>query len=86
MRTESANSPIRALKTSAAAKYLGMSASWLRKQRLRGKDDPGIPGPAFIRLPSGSCVYEITELDRWLDALAGRAIAGQAAEQCNQAA
>jgi hypothetical protein len=58
--------PIRALKTSAAARYLGLSASWLRKQRMRGSEDPGQPGPQFIRL-QGTCLYEIDELDRWLD-------------------
>jgi len=60
------NTPVRALKTSAAARYIGLSASWLRKQRLRGPDDPRQPGPPFIRL-AGTCLYEISDLDAWLD-------------------
>jgi hypothetical protein len=58
--------PVRCLKTADAARYLGLSASWLRKQRLRAPHDPGRPGPSFIRT-SGHCLYEIAELDRWLD-------------------
>jgi hypothetical protein len=58
--------PIRALKTSDAARYLGLSASWLRKQRARGPDDPGQPGPKFIRL-EGACLYEVVDLDAWLE-------------------
>jgi hypothetical protein len=60
-------SPRRALRTLDAARYLGISASWLRKKRLRGTDDPGDPGPGYIRLSPLVIVYEIAELDRWLD-------------------
>lgn len=58
--------PVRCLKTVDAARYLGLSPSWLRKQRMRGPDDPGPAGPRFIRT-AGHCLYEITALDEWLD-------------------
>lgn len=59
--------PVRALKTTAAARYIGLSPSWLRKRRLRGDHDVGLQGPKFIRLENGLCLYEVAELDRWLD-------------------
>lgn len=59
--------PRRVLKTPFAAQYLGLSPSWLRKKRLRGVDDPSDPGPPYIKLPGGICVYEISDLDAWLD-------------------
>lgn len=62
----SSDAPVRCLKTPEAARYLGLSPSWLRKKRLRGPDDPGSPGPPFIHI-GGACLYEIVELDRWLD-------------------
>ena len=60
-------SPVRALKTTDAARYLGISASLLRKMRTRGIDDPLGPGPDFIRLSPSLIVYQIAELDAWLD-------------------
>ena len=57
----------RALRTVDAARYLGVSASLLRKLRLRGRDDPGDPGPSYVRLSSQLIVYEVAELDAWLD-------------------
>jgi hypothetical protein len=59
--------PRRALRTTEAARYLGISASLLRKMRLRGPDDPLKPGPAYIRLSPSLIVYEIGALDAWLD-------------------
>lgn len=41
---------------------------------MRGPDDPLGLGPAFIRLSPALVVYEIQELDRWLDAFATRAV------------
>jgi len=76
-----ASSPVRALKTAAAARYLGLSASWLRKRRLRGDQDAGLPGPKFIRLHNGLCLYEVVELDRWLDDATARV--AQADETAN---
>jgi predicted DNA-binding transcriptional regulator AlpA len=64
--------PRRSLQTVEAAKYLGLSASLLRKMRMRGRDDPAGAGPKFIRISSQMVVYEIAELDAWLDAHAAR--------------
>ena len=64
----SISSPRRALKPPEAARYVGLSASLLRKMRARGPDDPGDRGPAYIRVAPTIVVYEIAELDRWLDA------------------
>lgn len=59
--------PRRALRTVDAARYLGVSASLLRKMRLRGPDDPSDTGPPFIKLSPSLIVYEIAALDAWLD-------------------
>jgi hypothetical protein len=60
--------PRRALRTSAAAQYLGVSPSLLRKKRLQGPGDPQAPGPAYIQLSPSLIVYTIADLDAWLDA------------------
>ena len=65
--------PRRALRTTDAARYLGISPSLLRKMRLRGPADPLGSGPAYIRLSPSLIVYEISALDAWLDARALRA-------------
>lgn len=67
MLTASSSTPRRALRTTQAARYLGISASLLRKMRLRGPDDRQGRGPAFIRLSPALIVYEIRDLDSWLD-------------------
>lgn len=71
MTTDTHSTPRRALRTAAAARYLGISPSLLRKFRLRGPDDPGDHGPPYIRLSSSLIVYELVELDRWFDAHRG---------------
>jgi predicted DNA-binding transcriptional regulator AlpA len=65
--------PRRALRTTDAARYLGISPSLLRKMRLRGPADPLGSGPAYIRLSPSLIVYEISALDAWLDARSLRA-------------
>jgi hypothetical protein len=59
--------PRRALRTTDAARYLGVSASLLRKMRGRGPDDPLGVGPVYIRLSPSLIVYEIAALDSWLE-------------------
>jgi hypothetical protein len=59
--------PRRALRTTDAARYLGVSPSLLRKMRARGPDDRLGSGPAYIRLSPSLIVYEIAVLDAWLD-------------------
>lgn len=65
--TSSPNAPRRALRTTDAARYLGVSPSLLRKMRARGPDDPLGAGPAYIRLSPSLIVYEIAALDQWLE-------------------
>jgi hypothetical protein len=43
----------RAFTTLEGGVYIGKSASWMRKKRLRGADDPGEPGPRCVRTPGG---------------------------------
>lgn len=57
----------RAIPTAAAANYLGVSRSLMRKWRGRGRDDPGSRGPDFIRVGPTLVLYEIAALDAWLD-------------------
>jgi hypothetical protein len=57
----------RTLRTTEAAKYLGLSASLLRKMRTRGDEDPRSRGPAFIKVSPSLVLYEIRELDGWLE-------------------
>lgn len=61
------NGPQRALRTTEAARYLGISASLLRKMRSRGPDDRLDRGPPCIKLSPSLVVYEIAGLDGWLD-------------------
>jgi predicted DNA-binding transcriptional regulator AlpA len=58
----------RALRTPAAAQYLGLSPKTLQAWRLRGADDPGAKGPRYIRISDSCVVYERAELDAWLNA------------------
>jgi predicted DNA-binding transcriptional regulator AlpA len=64
--------PRRALRTTDAARYLGVSPSLLRKMRMRGIEDPLGPGPAYIKLSPSLIVYQIADLDAWLDSHAQR--------------
>ena len=60
----------RGYSTREAAVYIGRSASWLRKKRLRGRDDPGDPGPRYLKPDFGSVLYLREALDAWLESLA----------------
>ena len=60
----------RGFATREAAEYIGRSASWLRKKRLRGVDDPGDPGPRYRKAEGGgAAIYLKEDLDAWLDQL-----------------
>jgi hypothetical protein len=63
----------RGFSTREAGHYIGRSASWLRKQRLRSADDPGDPGPRYFMLKTGSAIYLREDLDAWLDQRAANA-------------
>ena len=68
----------RGFTTREAGDYIGRSASWLRKKRLRGIDDPGDPGPRCLKTDGGSAIYLKEDLDAWLDRLADRSLQTQA--------
>lgn len=77
----------RGFTTREAANYIGRSASWLRKKRLRGPDDPGHPGPRFLKTGGGSAIYLKEDLDAWLDQLPAQSGGGrQVQPQPQQAA
>jgi hypothetical protein len=59
----------RGFTTPEAGEYIGRSASWLRKKRLRGADDPGDPGPPYFKTPTGAAIYLKEDLDQYLDRL-----------------
>ncbi len=71
--------PKRGYSTGEAAIYIGRSVSWLRKKRLRGIDDPGDPGPRYLKTDGGSAIYLKEDLDAWLDSLAAQAPAARVA-------
>ena len=47
------------LKTDEAAKFLGVSTSWLNKSRMSGS------GPTYLKL-GGSVRYALPDLEAWL--------------------
>jgi predicted DNA-binding transcriptional regulator AlpA len=49
------------LRTPAAADFIGISESWLEKLRRAGA------GPRCIRLGPRAVLYDIRDLDRWID-------------------
>ena len=49
------------LKDPEAARYIGMSESWLRQQRMRGNPD----APPYLKI-SKAVRYLRTDLDDWL--------------------
>ena len=65
----------RALNTKCAAVYLGVSPRTMQDWRCRGPDDPGEHGPAYITVTRSLVVYELDELNRWLDAKRNRCLA-----------
>jgi hypothetical protein len=62
----------RGFTTRQAADYIGRSPSWLRKKRLRGVEDPGDPGPRYLKTETGSVIYLVEHLDEYLDQLAAQ--------------
>jgi hypothetical protein len=69
----------RGFTTPEAGEYIGRSASWLRKKRLRGVDDPTDPGPTYFKTPTGAAIYLKEHLDAYLDRLAAQCGANRAA-------
>ncbi len=52
-----------------AAAYIGVSESYLRKDRMNGKRDGYFPGPHWHRVGSRTILYFREDLDEWMDAL-----------------
>jgi predicted DNA-binding transcriptional regulator AlpA len=52
-----------ALKSREAARYIGMSDSWLRQSRMADRTD----GPPFFRAGTRAIRYRRADLDRWLE-------------------
>jgi len=51
------------LPSPVAARYIGMSDSWLRQSRMSGRSD----GPPFLRMGARAVRYRLTDLDQWLE-------------------
>ena len=49
-----------------AARYIGMSPSFLAKSRMNGTLPRHTPGPPFLKI-GRSVRYDVRELDAWLD-------------------
>lgn len=63
----STNGERRLLNETAAAQYLAVSRSYLRRARMDGPVAGRTPGPPFIRI--GAAVrYDIRDLDLWIAA------------------
>ncbi len=56
---EKIDSPTRKLAVPEAARFLGLSKSWLDKRRLEGGD-----GPAYLKL-GRRVVYDLKDLEKW---------------------
>jgi len=50
-----------------AARYIGMSVSFLRQSRCHGNRQNHTPAPPFIQIGRRAIRYKIDDLERWLD-------------------
>ncbi len=66
MDTPSVNPKTRALNEFQAAKYIGMSRSYLAQARMDGHRNNRTPAPPFIKI-GRSVRYLREDLDAWLD-------------------
>lgn len=58
--------PSESLSEPEAARYIGMSAAWLKKSRTRSFSED-IDAPAFVRAGAKRVVYRRRDLDEWLE-------------------
>lgn len=58
--------PIKVLTEIEAAKYIGMSRSFLAQSRMEGNREKRTPAPPFIKI-GRSVRYLIDDLDQWLN-------------------
>lgn len=49
------------LNVKEAAAYVGMSVGWMNKARMRAGD-----GPTYLKIGVRRVVYDVTDLDAWL--------------------
>ena len=61
--------PKRGFTSKEAAHYIGMSDSFLRKDRMNGKRDGYTPGPRWVRVGSRGVLYLLEDLNHWLNRL-----------------
>ncbi len=54
-----------ALDEKVAAKYVGMSISFLRRARCEGAPGGRTPGPPYVKI-GRSVRYLVSDLDQWL--------------------
>ncbi len=59
--------PKRAYTEIEAARYIGMSRSFLRQGRMYGEREGKIPPPKFIKMGKRKIIYLREDLDRWLE-------------------
>jgi len=57
----------RVLSEKQAAKYIGMSAGYLRNDRMNGPIGDRTPGPVFVKV-GWRVMYLVEDLDAWLKA------------------
>jgi predicted DNA-binding transcriptional regulator AlpA len=58
---------LNALKDPEAARYIGMSESFLRQSRMDGLRENRTPGPPFVRIGKRAIRYLRKDLDAWLE-------------------
>jgi uncharacterized protein DUF2442 len=58
--------PSEILSEAGAARYIGMSAAWLKKSRTRSFSVT-VDAPAFVRAAAKRVVYRRRDLDEWLE-------------------
>jgi predicted DNA-binding transcriptional regulator AlpA len=56
----------RSMTESEAARYVGMSQSYLRQSRMDGDRENRTPGPRFLKI-GRSVRYLVDDLDAWLE-------------------
>jgi len=57
----------RALQDRDAARYIGMSVSFLKQSRMNGDRENRTPGPPFVKLGRRAVRYLKEDLDAWLE-------------------
>lgn len=67
MATPMQHSPKRGYSEKEAARYIGMSESFLRHGRINGRREGHIPPPQFIKAGKRKIIYLQEDLDAWLE-------------------